>query len=264
MKLIDAGGAYRFKNPVFAASEPPNFNLDEAQWIYNFDLELLRDSYRATTHPEFIRNIAEAFVREKFGDDNFVSIHFRFNQDDFFSPKLFERMPENINDWTGADDENLIKGLRRLDISVAKPLFLSLRDPSYFIERLMKFLDRSSQEGARINKNTTIYIASPTNLAERFEKAADKHRDSNKDSHRLLTSIEVKAFLQSYRKSCWVVDTYFGDVLSTLEKEIIVMSRIFYRARPSNWSFNVQGHRMARYEYDYVKYDRVLFDIFKD
>ena len=55
---------------------------------------------------------------------------------------------------------------------------------------------------------------------------------------------------------------YFGDILSTFEKEILIYAKLFLRSRPSNWSFNVQGHRFARYEE--LPYDRYVFDIFKN
>ena len=41
----------------------------------------------------------------------------------------------------------------------------------------------------------------------------------------------------------------------------MVHSETFLRARPSNWSFNVQAHRFASEKS--LKYDRVMTDIFK-
>ena len=58
-----------------------------------------------------------------------------------------------------------------------------------------------------------------------------------------------------------MVDFYFGDILSTLEKEMMLLSRVFYRARPSNWSFNVQGHRFSEREFEEIRHDRVIFDV---
>ena len=63
---------------------------------------------------------------------------------------------------------------------------------------------------------------------------------------------------------CAIIDKIFGDILSTLEKEIMVRSLVFFRVRPSNWSFNVQGQRFAIYGNENIMHDRVIFDIFTD
>ena len=47
-----------------------------------------------------------------------------------------------------------------------------------------------------------------------------------------------------------------------LEKEILVQSLAFYRARPSNWSFNIQGHRFAEWGPRNLTHDRVVYDVF--
>ena len=41
----------------------------------------------------------------------------------------------------------------------------------------------------------------------------------------------------------------------------ILYSKAFFRARPSNWSFNVQGHRTAHYQK--LEDDRYMYDLFK-
>ena len=63
--------------------------------------------------------------------------------------------------------------------------------------------------------------------------------------------------------NCWALHEHFGDILSTLEKEILIRARIFLRTRPSNWSFNVQGHRIAERGFEKVENDRVIFDVFQ-
>ena len=45
--------------------------------------------------------------------------------------------------------------------------------------------------------------------------------------------------------NCKLLADYLGDILSTFEKELMIRAFAFYRARPSNWSFNVQ-HRVER------------------
>ena len=68
--------------------------------------------------------------------------------------------------------------------------------------------------------------------------------------------------MERYKEKCELVKNLFGDIVSTFEKEVLVQALSFYRTRPSNWSFNVQGHRFARYTSEELKYDRVIFDVF--
>jgi len=78
----------------------------------------------------------------------------------------------------------------------------------------------------------------------------------------LITSIDTTKFLKREIAGCTLLESYMGDILSTFEKEILLNSSAFYRARPSNWSFNVQGQRFATH--DELPYDRTIFDVFLD
>lgn len=59
-----------------------------------------------------------------------------------------------------------------------------------------------------------------------------------------------------------MIKNLYGDILSTLEKDILTHAYVFYRTRPSNWSFNVQAHRWAQ-NVTGLAYDAVVYDIFE-
>lgn len=138
----------------------------------------------------------------------------------------------------------------------------SILDPTYLVEKLarkVQNLTANSETEKSGQEPGIIYIASPLNIAEYFY-----NHTTNKilNNYKVFTTIDIQRFLETYRKDCWVIDIYFGDILSTLEKEMMVLSKIFFRSRPSNWSFNQQGHRMPNYPYEEIQNDRVIFDVF--
>ena len=78
----------------------------------------------------------------------------------------------------------------------------------------------------------------------------------------MFTSLDTEQFLRENSQDCDVIQRFFGDVLSTLEKDILSWGKVFFRTRPSNWSFNLQGRRMARYEWELIKEDRPIYGLF--
>ena len=58
------------------------------------------------------------------------------------------------------------------------------------------------------------------------------------------------------------INLIFEFGISLVSIVLLVRSFAFYRARPSNWSFNVQGHRWAERKSKDLIYDRVVYDIF--
>lgn len=248
--LIDEGGAYRFKSPIKGLSAPPEIDQRQAANKYRMDLNLVKDSYLATTHPKFIKTWASIFIQKhlKCENNNFVSAHFRFNPEDFFGPNFLNQTIDLKIEKSGG----LGHGLKS---SMSFQIQQSLKNSSYFLEKLtatigiLTILDP--------NPPGVIYIASPINIAEIFPKNGTEFLN-----FKIFSTLDVLNFLKFYQDECWILQNYLGDVLSTLEKEILIKSKIFFRARPSNWSFNVQGHRFANYNFSEIKQDRVIFDVF--
>jgi len=110
---------------------------------------------------------------------------------------------------------------------------------------------------------TTVFISSPKGIAQQLgEEVSEQGRRRDYKGYRVFTSLDTDKYLREHAEKCKIIDDFYGDVLSTLEKEILSWSRIFFRSRPSNWSFNIQGRRMSRYSWLKIKDDRTIFDIF--
>ena len=254
--LIDSGGVYRIANPARGASEPPKFTDKEAAEQFNLNQPLIKQVFEATQHPYFIRNLADKFISEVMGLENhraheFIGLHFRFNPGDFFEREFLNRTEAEA-------DGNHIPNF------IAKHLYRSLNDPRYLVENLIDYLEKDvypkmekSETSPKSSLPKTLFITSPKNIAD---KLATIENHSYK-GYTVFTTADSEKFLDFYRK-CQSIDDLFGDILSTLEKEILLRSLVFFRARPSNWSFNIQGHRFAKYLWEEIKYDRVVFDIF--
>ena len=137
--------------------------------------------------------------------------------------------------------------MKGVKIEMIEKILKILDDPSLFLEKL---LDRKN-----FQKIQKIFIFSPQNTAKLFANSAS-------NLTKISTSQETFNFLKQKSKNCQILKHYFGDVLSTFEKEIALQSKCFYRARPSNWSFNVQGQRWASGKD--LGCDGVIYDIIND
>lgn len=222
---------------------------EEIRKTYKLNEELIKDSFLATKHPKFIRDLAKKFIRDYMGIQNykkFVAVHFRFNPDDFFD-----------KEFMGEADGSTLRNYRGIDPYTANHLRRTLHDTKYLLDHLVKKMDQHPwNHSGKINK--VIYIASPRNVAGSFPV----HNGQTYGGYQIFNTLDITEFLDSYREDCWVYEHYYGDILSTLEKEMMVISKIFYRSRPSNWSFNEQGHRFAEEPAEEIAEDRVVFDIF--
>ena len=258
--LVDPGGAYRARNPVEAPSKPLYFTGKQAIDNFRIDKNLLYKVYRATSHPKFIVNLAKQFIETIIGtNEKFVGIHFRFTIGDFVSRNSMKDSDENMIEQNGVSPEYLLH--------VKK----SLLDFSYFFNRTVSFFNKNSE----FDDIQTIFIASPPSVVKHISKVLKKNSTSKIEgqifgqnfyqNYRIFTTADTQRYLKNkeIETNCWAFRDYFGDVLSTLEKELMVQAQIFIRTRPSNWSFNVQGHRNSE-GYQKVVNDRVIYDVFKN
>ena len=258
VKFIDDGGAYRMKNLQRGDSKAPQIPLREAITKWKMDPQLINDAYLATSHPKFIRDLAKLFVQIYLSNYDFIAIHFRYNPGDFFGNDFLDHK---------FDCENMTacSGGRGLSGEFHQGIQQSLANTTRFYERVIRHIQISYQQDypETVEKTRLIYIASPTNTAEIFNKHGKQFIDpiSNR-KYGIFNTLDLMNFLEKIRPKCWALDFYYGDVLSTIEKEILRLATIFYRSRPSNWSYNVQGHRNARLNGDELQFDRVVFDIF--
>jgi len=240
-KPIDEGGVYRLNNKNSSKgglSSVPDMSNEEAK-LLGIDLPLLRDVYKMTPHSQFIKDLAKDFMKVH-GMKKFIGLHFRFNYEDFF----------------GQEDKMVIGSSRgrKLNTDIFANLLTVLKEPLYLLDRLTAYAKVNLPKG-----NNLIFLTSPYNIAEKLSEIL-KSRNGTHNGYQFITTIDTANFLGGYR-NCDVIDSWFGEVLSQMEKELMIYSETFLRARPSNWSFNVQAHRFASGKS--LKYDRVMTDIFK-
>ena len=185
------------------------------------------------------------FIEEELNQTTrtFVAVHWRFNQGDFFTRDILEKKEEEVNG-------------RGLPHEAAVHLWKTLKDPRYFLDLLIPHLERNFHNSTQHSGQKVIFITSPMNIAKNFQKIGRDYK-----GYKLYNSLDTERFLNSF-KMCKYIDQTFGDTISTLEKEILVQSLAFYRARPSNWSFNIQGHRYAELGPGNLTHDRVVYDVF--
>ena len=162
---------------------------------------------------------------------NFAGVHFRFNPGDFFAQDFLKK-------------EETENAGNHMHSSISVHIHRSLSRPRYLIRLLSKYLNKYYPK----HHPTTVFIASPADIAVHLSNSsAEMSREKSYEDLKVFTTLDTDRFLKGYAESCEVIREFYGDILSTLEKEIMSFSRIFFRTRPSNWSFNVQGSRMARY-----------------
>ena len=259
-KLIDAGGQYLVGgNAVTAESHAPEFDQSSAESEANVNYNLLKDLYRYTGHPEFVERLADKFIREVIQEENFIGIHWRFNHNDFLGRTPYKKVSgsSHFASSANATTKPVLQGYKDVSVEMLQEIFKTLAEPHYFMEKLVPHIEQNlppSQNGR------TVFISSPTNTAERFKTLKNKYISPQNVTYKIITSYESNLFMKHVGKNCQNIRWYLGDVLSTFEKEVMVRSKSFYRARPSNWSFNVQGQRFGRN--GKLPYDRVVYDVF--
>lgn len=231
-----------------ADSRPPQIDDDVASSRLRVDTSLMREVQLATEHPEFIRELAIQFGKEIIKDENgFIGVHWRFNPGDIFSEDFL-----NSNAFDHIDKE---RSARVIGISkmLIRLIHECMNNPDYLLEKLIQHIEKQFEKDKIVIK--TIFITSPIEVADMLAKIGRVFR-----VYTIFTTNDTHKFLSRYR-DCETVDQLYGDILSTLEKEILVQSFAYYRTRPSNWSFNVQAHRWAKQAAG-LEFDSVIYDIF--
>ena len=175
-------------------------------------------------------------------------MHWRFNPGDIFSKDFLNSNAtfEHIDKERGAR----VIGISQMLIQL---IHKCMHNPDYLLEQLIQHIEKQFEKDKIVVK--TIFITSPIEVADMLAKVGRTFR-----GYTIFTTIDTHDFLSRYR-DCETVDQLYGDILSTLEKEILVQSFAYYRTRPSNWSFNVQAHRWAK-QVPGLKFDSVIYDIF--
>ena len=73
--LIDKGGTYRAMDTVNASGLAPNYTIESAEQELSTNYTIVRDVYKYTRHPLFIKLLAVKFIRTYFKTFNYVGVH---------------------------------------------------------------------------------------------------------------------------------------------------------------------------------------------
>ena len=255
-KIIDSGGVYREMDSG-APSKPPDYSDEQVEVLFSVNQPLIKAVYKHSPNPKFVAQLVDEFLEEyglKTNQKNMVGVHWRFNDCDFLECGAAKKSSE----------EGFVNFMRGVDKSASKHVFKSLKDPEYFIKALVNDLKTMNTTVLTTDSTTdfnTIIICSPINAAYLFHKFS--HQKYN-NKFTILTTVHTKKFLTDRRSSCGMLNDLFGDIHSTFEKELMLRVGAFYRMRPSNWSFDVQGQRFANMNASELRNDRVIYDVFKN
>lgn len=261
------------RNPILAQSAPPHIKSHLVAKDHRINEELVKDSFLATSHPKFIKNLAIKFIQDVLGFENYkkyIAIHYRFNMGDFFNHEFVNITLENetksenksendsenkhIENKNSTSDSHKTYNFRGIDQLTSVELQKVLKNSTYLLDKMVDYFERYPQILQHLNK--VIYIAAPRNIKFEYSNGA-MYR-----SFKIFTNDDLQTFLTAFIDNCWVYREYFGDILSTVDKELMINSRIFLRSRPSNWSFNSQGRRYTYHKHKFMQHDRVVFDLF--
>ena len=81
----------------------------------------------------------------------------------------------------------------------------------YFKSLIVNYLSSKKQ----LSNLRTIFITSPISIAEHLRSNA-----TYLPGYKVFTSLDTESFLKQEAEDCGIIRRFFGDVLSTLEKDI--------------------------------------------
>lgn len=232
------------KNPTGAPSKPPKLNSTEIS-RYRLDPNLIKKVYKFTRHPDFIRVLADEFEDTVLQNKNFIGVHWRFDdKNDFFPVNFLETKFRDL------------KPAKGLTVNAMRLIQKCISEPEFLVKQVIKHVQNHIRNGISSHDNV-IFLSAPRSILSSFKNFTEIN------GFRVVTSLDTQQFLKK-RKSCKIIRDYFGDICSTFDKEIQFKSTMFYRSRPSNWSFNVQAQRWANSDYKSIENDGTVFDVFED
>ena len=109
----------------------PNYTDIQGETELHMNRQLLKEVYRATPHPKFIRDLASEFIRTELQGKRFIGMHFRYNPGDFFD-REFEK-------FNASDDKHPNRGLPKL---VAFTIQKALKEPDFLMKITKKYNQR--------------------------------------------------------------------------------------------------------------------------
>nr|XP_039265825.1 uncharacterized protein LOC120341394 [Styela clava] len=173
--------------------------------------------------PEYISQIAKSFISLEMGKKQFISVHWRYNKDDFMKRCQIDITHANEMKLTLCRNALLIKPT---DIAMAiEDKIISLR-----------------KEG-KLQHNPHLYFAAPPSERKIIEGVAKILFD--RQGMTTFSSVDVEEFMKVRYNSCPSLERHFNDIMSTTEMEICTRSLVFLGSVRSSWTDNVKSMRLT-------------------
>ncbi|XP_076817899.1 uncharacterized protein LOC143463324 isoform X1 [Clavelina lepadiformis] len=193
--------------------------LPSASNIHKIPDDVLYSAVTDSVHlPPCVTAAAENYVNAIIGNREYVALHWRYNEEDWFKPcQRPERKPvcEALKKITPQDVAHAI-------VNNLPPL----------------------QNNAKLRGRLPVYIAAPPSLKD-FKLEIFSHMERINPSLEAV-SVELEQYfkktglVQCWQKADWVSH---DDVISLTEMEIVRMSRYFFYSIRSSWSANIRPLR---------------------
>jgi hypothetical protein len=180
------------------------------------DVAIFANVINHVQRPKFMKAVVDDLLQSQLFGGDYIAMHYRFDDDDFLSrcAKDFSQMCQFIRDMKN-------------DLKTAAKNFVN-------------FLETKRSQGIAIK---AVYLAAPPQETEIRSKIRNalKFKYPNEEV-KFVDANDVEPF---YRRLANIPEGLNGDIMSSIEQEICMRSRIFLAARPSSWSSNVSIQRVG-------------------
>lgn len=165
------------------------------------DVHIFADVVNYVQRPKFMKSLVDDFVNEQLFGGDFIAVHYRFDERDFLS----RCNKSNKNDVSNCQDVLEMK--------------------SNLTEAAETFLDFLDSKRAMNIQLKAVYLASPPQEVEinRAMKKALKRRYENNE----VLLLDAENIALYYARLANIPKDLFGDIMSSLEQEVCMRSRIF-------------------------------------
>jgi len=184
---------------------------------------------QSTLRPQAVRDTVKDYVNKIFNDQPYVSMHWRYNLEDFGKHCSREGEPE----------ANF--GNRE---SICAALLGGHIDADIIAQRLANWIQGLEVSGSPPIKH--VYIAAP--LTEKsFITKIQKHFQK-KDIGQVFFQDSLKTFLDKKFSSCdsKTYNNQINDFMSQVEQEICLRSKVFIQSEGSSWTLGLMHERYVR------------------
>ena len=188
--FIDEGGTYRQMNPIEADGKAPSHSQESGIEEHSMNMEMIKEIYRHTVHPEFVRFLAQKFIKKfLLGPEKFLGVHWRFDKEFLPSKAVFEAAKIS-GDRSKTNGKGIPQDIREM-------FYETIENPIYFLDKLISH--STNNQVFDDPKNNYIFISSPQSVAKQFQSLnSDYHHKETNQTFNIINSMDSHNFLMNY------------------------------------------------------------------